>query len=82
VQEEISKQIVLEPLGQEINTVAGIDAAYVKDKTIAAISVFNYKSLECIGEYHHILKTSFPYIPGYLLFREGPAILAAFRGVW
>jgi deoxyribonuclease V len=41
--------------------------------------VFDYGSLQCIGEYHHIQKTSFPYIPGYLSFREGPAILAAFR---
>jgi len=81
VQEEISGQIVLTPLGQEIHTVAGIDASYVKDQTIAAISVFDYQSVECIGEYHHILKTSFPYIPGYLSFREGPAILAAFREV-
>lgn len=79
VQEEISRQIVLAPLESEIKTVAGIDAAFVRDKTIAAISVFDYKSLECIAEYHHILKTSFPYIPGYLSFREGPAILAAFR---
>jgi len=78
VQKEISGQVVIAPLEHEITTVAGIDAAYVQDMTIASVSVFDYKSLECIGEYHHILKTSFPYIPGYLSFREGPAILAAF----
>jgi deoxyribonuclease V len=79
IQEEIARRITLVPLRHEIRTVAGIDAAFVEDKTIAAISVFDYRSLECIGEYHHIQKTSFPYIPGYLSFREGPAILAAFR---
>ncbi|RPI37535.1 MAG: endonuclease V [Nitrospiraceae bacterium] len=79
IQEEIESRINLVPLRHEIRTVAGVDAAFVEDKTIAAISVFDYGSLECIGEYHHIQKTSFPYIPGYLSFREGPAILAAFR---
>jgi deoxyribonuclease V len=79
IQEEIARRITLVLLQQEIKTIAGVDAAFVNDKTIAAISVFDYGSLQCIGEYHHIQKTSFPYIPGYLSFREGPAILAAFR---
>jgi deoxyribonuclease V len=79
IQEAIARRITLIPLQREIKTIAGVDAAFVEDKTIAAISVFDYRSLECIGEYHHIQKTSFPYIPGYLSFREGPAILAAFR---
>jgi len=78
IQEEIASRITLVPLRHEVRTVAGIDAAFVEDKTIAAISVFDYRSLECIAEYHHVQKTSFPYIPGYLSFREGPAILAAF----
>jgi deoxyribonuclease V len=79
VQEEIASRISLVPLRHEIRTVAGVDAAFIKDKTIAVISIFDYTSLEYIGEYHHIQKTSFPYIPGYLSFREGPAIAAAFR---
>ena len=79
VQEDIASRINLVPLRHEIKTVAGVDAAFVEDKIIAAISVFDFKTLECIGEYHHIQRTSFPYIPGYLSFREGPAILAAFR---
>jgi len=79
IQEKIASRITLVALEREIKTVAGVDAAFVDGKTIAAISVFDYRSLECIGEYHHIQKTSFPYIPGYLSFREGPAILAAFR---
>ena len=79
IQDEIASRITLVPLRHEIRTIAGVDAAFVNDKTIAAISVFDYRALECIGEYHHVQKTSFPYIPGYLSFREGPAILAAFR---
>ena len=79
VQEEIASRITLVPLRHEIGTVAGIDAAFADNKTIAAISVFDFRSLECIGEYHHIQKTAFPYIPGFLSFREGPTILAAFR---
>ena len=47
VQEEISGRVVLVPLEHEITTVAGVDAAYLKDMTIAAISVFDYRSLEC-----------------------------------
>ena len=79
IQEQIAGRITLVPLRHEIRTVAGIDAAFAEDKIIAAISVFDYRSIKCIGEYHHIQRTSFPYIPGYLSFREGPAILAAFR---
>jgi deoxyribonuclease V len=79
VQGEIARRITLVPLRHEIKTVAGIDAAFKEDKTIAAVSVFDYGSLLCIGEFHHVQETAFPYIPGYLSFREGPAILAALR---
>ena len=79
LQQEISRKIVIAPLDHAIKTIAGIDAAFTKENTIAAISVFDYASLHCTAEYYHVLKTSFPYIPGYLSFREGPAILAAFR---
>jgi deoxyribonuclease V len=61
----------------EVKTVAGIDTSYRNNIACAAVVVLNLENLEAI-EYQTADKPlDFPYIPGLLSFREGPAILAA-----
>ncbi len=77
LQEELSKRVRLAPLRKRPVTVAGVDASFTADKTVAVITVFEYETLRPLEEAHCVLETSFPYLPGYLSFREGPAILCA-----
>jgi deoxyribonuclease V len=60
----------------DIHTVAGIDASY-KEVGRAAIVVYSFPELQIIESVTAIRESVFPYIPGLLTFREGPAVLDA-----
>jgi deoxyribonuclease V len=77
LQQELSEKVRIEPLRKGITTVAGADAAYFKDRIIVAICLFKFNNLELLEEVSFTEKVRFPYIPGLLSFREGPAILKA-----
>jgi deoxyribonuclease V len=65
----------------EIRYVAGADAAYDQDTIYAAVVVMKYPGLEVMEKTCSVQEVSFPYIPGLLAFREGPAILDAFSNL-
>ncbi len=79
VQAELSKAVKIRKLIAPPKTIAAADAIFYKDYTISAVVVMEYPSLRVIEEASHTVKTTLPYIPGYLSFREGPAIVAAFE---
>ena len=64
-----------------IETVAGIDNAYITEngETMACATVvaLAFPSLEVIETAVAWRPVTFPYVPGLLSFREGPAVLAA-----
>ena len=64
--------------------IAGVDQAFIEDTIISGIVVLDYESFEVVEEVHHRGNVEYPYIPTFLSFREGPAIVSAFgikRGV-
>ena len=61
----------------EIATVAGVDMHYHQGLATAAVVVIRLSDLVTVEHATAVRKISFPYIPGLLTFREGPAILAA-----
>lgn len=50
-------------------------------RTKAAVAVLSYPNLELVEKTSARMATTFPYVPGYLSFREIPAILAALEKV-
>jgi deoxyribonuclease V len=71
------KQVIQQDTLTEINYVAGVDIGF-KDNyriTKAAIAILEFPSLELVESATIETPTTFPYIPGYLSFREVPAIL-------
>ena len=77
----LQRQIDLKPLGKIVRTIAGADISFNKyeTKVYAGIVVLNYpemtvKSFALAGS-----ETTFPYVPGYLAFREVPALLHAWK---
>lgn len=77
LQEEMAGRVRLTPLTRRPLTIGGVDAAYGNGQTVAAAVVYDYPTLTLREEAVAALPTTFPYVPGYLSFREGPAILAA-----
>lgn len=62
---------------EEVATVAGVDTHYRRGLAIAAVVVIRLCDLATVDHATAVKKISFPYIPGLLTFREGPAVLAA-----
>ncbi|MBU4501938.1 MAG: endonuclease V [Nanoarchaeota archaeon] len=63
----------------DIKTVAGFDIAYHDKKVICAGVVVDYKTLEVLDKRYTISDEKFPYIPGFLMFREGPPIVETYQ---
>ena len=60
----------------EVKTVAGIDTSYRNNIACAAVVVLDFENLQPVEFQTETRPLDFPYIPGLLSFREGPAILA------
>ncbi len=60
--------------------IAGADVAYSKEhnRCFAAVVLIDVPSLQIVEQVTAESKLVFPYVPGLLTFREGPALLAAF----
>jgi deoxyribonuclease V len=85
LQQRLRNDIVTHDDFGPIRTVAGVDAGYEGDPrgesaqvlARAAIVVLAYPSLEPLDYAIARRPTTFPYVPGFLSFRETPAVLAA-----
>jgi len=82
LQEEIASRVVLEDRFSE-EVVAGVDQAFISTEDggemVISGAVALDSSLRPLTNSWASLETTFPYIPGLLSFREGPAALEAVR---
>jgi deoxyribonuclease V len=78
-QESMRRRLVVRPLEPLPRFVAGVDGAFSADKTtvFAAAVVYDRQEQRIVEVAHAKVAAEFPYIPGFLSFREGPAVLAA-----
>jgi deoxyribonuclease V len=79
VQEQLRHRVErIDRLG-EVRTVAGIDLGFVEEGQVAraAAVVLAFPSLELVDQAVIFRPVEFPYVPGYLSFREVPAALEA-----
>ena len=79
IQRQLAKKIVRTDKSGLVKSIAGIDVGFRDEgkTTCAAIVILEYPSLKLIETKTATCKTSFPYIPGLLSFRELPAIIKA-----
>lgn len=78
LQERLRPLLRLEPLGEAVRRVAGVDVSVRQGRARAAVAVLSFPALELVDQASAEMAVPFPYIPGLLSFREGPAVLAAF----
>jgi deoxyribonuclease V len=76
-QERMSGKVRILPLREDPRFIAGVDAAFSENRVIAAACLYTLPDLVCIERAHARKTLAFPYVPGYLSFREGPAIIEA-----
>jgi len=81
VQRRLAARIRQGPPLRKVETIAGADvSAGRKDEIIAAVVVvMRLKTLEILEVSRAKMRARWPYVPGFLSFREAPVVLEAFR---
>jgi deoxyribonuclease V len=84
IQEKLRDQVITsDQLQESIQYVAGVDMGFAADGTIsrAAVAVLSFPDLQLIETSLAHRPTTFPYVPGFLSFREIPAVLDALEKI-
>ena len=83
IQQQLKSQVVTEDRLGEVQYVAGVDVGFEDNYAItkAAVAVLSFPELQLVENAIARLPTTFPYIPGFLSFREIPAILEALQNL-
>jgi deoxyribonuclease V len=79
VQQALRGRVIAEGDLPPLRRIAGVDVHYAPRLGLAwaAVAVLDAASLDLVESALASVPVSFPYIPGYLSFRETPAVLAA-----
>ncbi len=75
----VAERAVIKDDFGELKLIGGVDHVFADDTIISAIVVMDYISHEVVERVHSIQPVNYPYIPTFLSFREGPAIVSAFK---
>lgn len=83
IQLELKDRIILQNLSGPVRLIAGADVSFSSEGELgfAAVTVFKYPEMEMVEQTDSSGYLNFPYIPGYLTFREAPILLQAFEKV-
>jgi len=83
IQNQLRSQVITEDQLGDVQYVAGVDLGFEEDGAIsrAAVAVLSFPDLQLQEKAIAKRPTNFPYIPGFLSFREIPAILDALETV-
>jgi len=79
LQVRLREQLILTWDERPVRTIGGVDVNFTGDQARAAIVILRYPDLAPLIAVTATVPLFFPYIPGLLAFREGPAVLAAWR---
>src|SRR5687767_13050927 len=78
IQLSLAERVILRPPAKRPGIIAGVDMS-ATGVARAAVVLLTYPEMEVIEVARAEKPLSFPYVPGLLSFREGPAVLAAFE---
>ncbi len=83
IQQNLQSEVITEDQLGDINYVAGVDLGFEEAGTIsrAAVAILSFPDLQLREQAIAKRPTTFPYIPGFLSFREIPAVIDALEKV-
>jgi len=88
IQVRLRERVLLDAPSRDFRLVAGVDAGFPgprigrsggKGNARAGVVLIDTRTMETVEEAVAEEACRFPYVPGYLSFREGPVVLKAFR---
>ncbi len=81
IQQELRSRVLLANGFRELTRIGGADVAFSRrrERVYAALATFDFETMSLLEVAYGEAQAFFPYIPGLLTFREGPAVLDAFR---
>ena len=79
LQKEMRARLVLKWDGRPVSLVGGVDVSIKTEAARAAVVVLRFPDLRPVEGVTADAPLVFPYVPGLLAFREGPAVLAAWE---
>ena len=78
-QQDLRLRLRAEPLAREPQLIAGCDSSFPTPDTILSVFVvLKFPSLELVEKVYSYGVVPFPYVPGFLSFREAPNVVQAF----
>jgi len=77
---KLAKKVITKDKFKRIRLIGGCDCAFVKDKVISAIIICD-KDMDIIEKKYSISKIKFPYIPGFLSYREVPSLIMTYKKI-
>lgn len=75
----LARKVTIVPLNKTPRLLAAVDASFIDDTVIAVASLYEFPEISHLQDTSFKGKIPFPYIPGFLSFREGPAIIKAVK---
>jgi deoxyribonuclease V len=83
IQIRLRKEVITEDQIGSVQSVAGVDVGFEADGTISrsAVVVLSFPDLQLLEQAIAHRPTTFPYVPGFLSFREIPVVLDALAKV-
>lgn len=83
IQQQLQPEVITEDQFEEVHYVAGVDVGFEENYTIsrAAVAVLSFPDLQLEETAMAQCPTTFPYIPGFLSFREIPVVLKALEKI-
>ena len=81
IQEILRKRVRIISFRNRLEYIAGVDAAFLNKEIVGVACLYRYPDIHLVEETYAVTETLFPYIPGFLSFREGPVIMEALKGL-
>lgn len=83
IQQQLRSEVIREDRLAEVNSVAGVDVGFEDNYAVtkAAVAVLSFPGLQVVETAIARCPTTFPYVPGFLSFREIPALLKALENL-
>lgn len=80
LQRLLSEKVILSDRFSAPKFIGGVDTSFSRDgRVLSVIVVMEFKSLKLVTISYYLDTVKFPYIPGFLSFREGPPIIEAWE---
>ena len=76
-QTKLAWKVQLRDQCEKIKTIGGVDCVVMGEKLVATVVVCSYPSMELLEKKSYVFDDPLPYRPGFLAYREMPAMIEA-----